>query len=342
MNSTLSAASAPPARPGRSVLGAAWVGSVAHARVAAGQGEGAVHAVFDGAINVLLAGGLVSLVPEVAGRGPLNISLRPLGTSPRMSSLGVRAGDMVRVRGSTLELGERLRVSFRAARVFTPEHRFALPILDDEERIAENLEAARKTALLFGRMGGLGGLLAMLRPAAAVAAEATAWRPNIFASAALGRIVRLEEAFLSEDEHQLKDAVKALIGLGPGLTPSSDDMLAGLVLLSVLYAENRAPTRHAIPLLAQVTATEAGDRTTLLSEEYLVQAALGNGNEWVVRLCAAVLTGDRESVQLETRRVLSMGETSGTDTVFGVLLGVTLCEGRRSGLVRLESKWQPE
>ena len=159
-----------------------------------------------------------------------------------------------------------------------------------------------------------------------------AGRLNIFASAALPRVVRLGRAFRSEDKNSLTDAITELIGLGPGLTPSSDDMLAGLVLLCVLYAKNSGRARRASRLIALVTAEEARGRTTVLSEEYLMQAASGRGNEPVMRLCAALLTGERESVERETRRVLAIGETSGTDTVLGIVLGTMLCMGRRSSL----------
>ena len=136
----------------------------------------------------------------------------------------------------------------------------------------------------------------------------------------------------------LTDAVSDLIGLGPGLTPSSDDTLAGLVLLCVLYAKNFGRAQPAILLVAQAVAEMPRGRTTTLSEEFLLQAASGRGNERVMGLCAAVLTGARESVERETRRVLAIGETSGTDAVLGIVLGTMFCTGRRFGLEERESE----
>ena len=172
-------------------------------------------------------------------------------------------------------------------------------------------------------------MLALVRPGVG---RATASDLNVFASAALPRMVRLEQAFRSEERERLTDAVLELIGLGPGLTPSSDDMLAGLVLLCVLYAKNYGRAQHATRLLAQTVAAEARGRTTILSEEFLIQAALGRGNEPVVRLCRALLTGGRESAERETKQVLAIGATSGTDTVLGVVLGTIFCMGGPSSL----------
>jgi len=251
-----------------------------------------------------------------------------------MSSLGIEVGDKVVLKDSRLELGDRHRVLFGSAGVYSPRRKFAVPLLGERE-IEANLDAATKTALLHGNNAGLGGLLALVRPGAA---KVKANGFNIFAIAALPRIVRLEKALRSDEKSALADAVCELVGLGPGLTPSSDDMLAGLVLLCVLYAKNNGRARRANLLVAHAAAAPPRGRTTILSEEFLGQAASGRGNERVMRLCAAILTERRESVELETRRVLAIGETSGTDTVLGIVLGATFCLGRRSGLASAGSK----
>jgi hypothetical protein len=316
-----------------SILETSSIGHIAYSRLKPGE-EGVVHGVFDSAINILFAKGLVSLVPETAQRGPLNITLRlPVG-SPKMSSLGIQTGDKVTVQGSVLKLSDRYLVLFGSAMKYSPKHKLTLPMLTDIE-IEANLEVITKTALLFGNLAGLGELLALLP---LDVDEATTRKLNIFASFALNRIVRLEQAFSSEEREALKDAVRELVGLGPGLTPSSDDMLAGLILLCVLYAKNCECPQHASQLLAQVITEETRGRTTIISEEYLRQAASGRGNEPVVRLCNALLTGERESVELETKRVLATGETSGTDTVLGIVLGTMFCISKQSGLTRRKTE----
>lgn len=283
---------------------------------------------FDGAINILLSGGLITLVPEAGERGPLNLSLRlPVGRE-RMSSLGIREGDRAVLADSSLELGDGYRIVFGAAPIYSPSRKLAAPLLCESE-IGENMEVVRSAALLHGNMAGLGGLLALVRRGGAKAKPSGL---NIFASAALPRIVRLEHALRADGGSTLCDAVSDLVGLGPGLTPSSDDMLAALVFLCVLYSENigRAE-RQPLPIAKAVASLPSG-KTTALSEEFLRQAASGRGNERVTRLCGAMLTGGRESVARETERVLGIGETSGTDSVVGIVLGTLFCLGKRPGL----------
>ena len=320
--------SRPSARWKPCVLEASSVGSTALSRLAKSRREGVVHGAFDGAINVLLSDGLVCLVPDGHERGPLNVALRlPVGRQG-MSWLGIRTGDRVVLNDSSLKLADRNLVLFGAAGIYSPRQRFGAALLA-EGQIASNLGVVTKTALLHGNKAGLGALLALVRPGTG---QAKASDLNIFARAALPRIVRLERAFRSEEETALAEAVTELVGLGPGLTPSSDDMLAGLVLLCVLYAKNHGHARPATMATARAAAAQPHGRTTLLSEEFLQQAALGRGNERVMRLCAALLTGGLSSVERETKRVLAIGETSGTDAVLGVVLGTIFCLGKRSGL----------
>jgi hypothetical protein len=313
-------------------LEASSLGRVAYSRLREGA-EGTVHGVFDSAINILFEGGLVCLVPEFLQNGPLNVTLRvPVGSS-KLPSLGVRDGSKVRVHDSGLELVGRRLVSFSSARIYSPRQMFASPMLANDE-IEANMGVARKTALRFGNKAGLGELLALFGPKVA---RTKGRALNVFASAAIGRIGRLEQAFHSENEKALKDAVSDFIGLGPGLTPSSDDVLSGLVLLCVLYAKNFGGVQRAIRLLAKVLAEEAKGRTTLVSEEFLRQAALGNGNKPVMKQIEALLTGRPELAERETRRVLAIGETSGTDIVLGIVLGTMLCIGKKLGLEKRES-----
>lgn len=277
---------------------------------------------------MILPGGLVCLVPEAAERGPLNVTLRLPEATTKGSYLGARVGDKVRARDSTLELCDRYKIAFQYSRVYSPGLELRASMLEDSE-IALNLEVMRKTALRFGKMAGLGDLLALLTPGKTAS---RARNLNIYASAAIHRIVEAEEAFLLEDATLMNHAVSELVGLGPGLTPSSDDMLSGLVLLCSLYSRNRGSHRDASRMVSQ--AVEAGSRgkTTRLSEEFLRQAALGMGNEPVMRLCGASLTAGREAVSRETKRILALGETSGTDIVLGVALGGMLCTRGRIGL----------
>jgi hypothetical protein len=309
------------------IIEASSVGRIAYSRVER-QREGIIQGVYRTAISILFDGELVSLVPEEVQRGPINITLNlPFGLH-NLTSLGLKAGDKVSVHNFKMKLGEGNIVSLGSASIYSPNQRFKNSILANNE-IEENIEVMRRTGIYVGKMAGLGELLSEITPGKA---KEKIEKLNIFSCFALPRIIRLEQAFQSEKESDLRNAVHELIGFGPGLTPSSDDMLAGLVLLCVLYSKNCERAKRVSKLMAQAIVKEVQGRTTLLSEEYLKQASSGRGNEPVMRLCAALLTEEQQPVERATREVLEIGETSGTDTILGIAIGAMLCIGKHSFL----------
>ncbi|HEX6469280.1 MAG TPA: DUF2877 domain-containing protein [Streptosporangiaceae bacterium] len=118
------------------------------------------------------------------------------------------------------------------------------------------------------------------------------------------------------------DAAERIVGLGPGLTPSGDDVLAGL-LLSLRLLGGAVPGGGAAVWLADwlgaaVTA-HADTRTTSLAASLLHCAAHGEAAAEV----AAVLHGiaGQEPVRPAVRRLLNAGHTSGADLAWGLLAG---------------------
>jgi hypothetical protein len=104
----------------------------------------------------------------------------------------------------------------------------------------------------------------------------------------------------------LRDASRILGGLGPGLTPSGDDALAGMLLTERL----RAP--HTEPTLVDVAGEAA---THEISRAFLLWAARGQSIEPVHQL----LGGDCSA----TRALKAHGHSSGADLALGLWYGLT-------------------
>ena len=104
-----------------------------------------------------------------------------------------------------------------------------------------------------------------------------------------------------------------LLGLGPGLTPAGDDVVAGLLV----GLHHRPDLRD--PLAAEV-ARLAPTRTTALSAALLRHAAAGRAVPTLTAVADA-LTGAGEDGDLETAlaRLLRVGDTSGTALAHGLL-----------------------
>ncbi len=115
---------------------------------------------------------------------------------------------------------------------------------------------------------------------------------------------------MTKDESLIGNALHTLVGLGPGLTPSMDDCLCGMIY--VLTTRNH-PTA---PGLASCL-REAAIRTTPISATFLHAACQGSGMEMIDRALAL-----REKNDLQ--HLLRIGNNSGADILTGMLFGMDI------------------
>lgn len=108
--------------------------------------------------------------------------------------------------------------------------------------------------------------------------------------------------------------IHELLGLGPGLTPSGDDILGGAMIALCLMGRHDA----ARALYAAITALPG--HTNAISMAHLELAAAGQGAEAVHLLLGSLLRG--EVSHEAARRVDGVGHSSGWDMVLGALLAV--------------------
>ena len=253
----------------------------------------------------------MSVVPAEAGRGPLNIGVdREVMRRLWPVAAKVRIGlgrHLVRFPG-------RLELDLRGSDVYDPSGMFAAAPLP-RGRILENLAAAIQCTVREGHMEGMGDLLLPLL-------ERRDPPPlNPFAAAALPRVRALLLAIKVGDSQIVREVSSHLVGLGIGLTPSGDDLLSGLMVAHVLGSINGLGLRDPAAFTKQVVRASKG-RTTLLSFEYLLQASKGRANEHVAAVVESIFTSGEGEVATATKRAISIGETSGTDTLVGVCVGV--------------------
>jgi hypothetical protein len=107
-------------------------------------------------------------------------------------------------------------------------------------------------------------------------------------------------------------ALAALIGLGPGLTPSGDDFLGGALVALHAFGEPPAAGCLAAWLRPRL------DRTHPISAAHLAAACEGIGGEALHACIHAIAAGDHPRAPIE--RVAAIGHTSGWDALAGVLV----------------------
>jgi len=176
------------------------------------------------------------------------------------------------------------------------------------------------SALLSGADGGalLGGEVARAAGAALTKAVLI-----------LGRAIGLElrggaRGGASAGSSRLEQAARGLVGLGPGLTPSGDDVLCGL-----LAALGCAPAGAHGGLAAKLgrIVLDLCSATNDISASYLRYAARGFSHLALRRLAASIAARDPEAASGAMLSLCSLGHSSGADIASGFLFGLSTIAG---------------
>ena len=152
---------------------------------------------------------------------------------------------------------------------------------------------------------GLGGWLAGHRAQPPSWAEGLeAWRPQLF-------------RYLWDGAGQLPHLLRQIVGYGPGLTPSGDDFLVGL-----LWAHTLCPFLPGGCLEAIHQAVFCRPATTLTAENYYRYALAGRFSQPMVQLGAALRQGQWDDADRALEALLGLGHTSGQDLWLGAYAGL--------------------
>lgn len=259
---------------------------------------GRVIAVFRRCFYVETAGSDILCVASTAlAPGPLNL-LCDFSEEIDWCFLGLQRGDSTHSSGDALAIGDHWNAQLEKARTWTPQ---AIRFPVQTEVLARGLDALRSLRRDFAN-GDL--------PAAVHMASE---RP----------ITDLREWLVYSLAHgaaagQPPSSIRGLLGLGPGLTPSGDDFLGG-VMLALIALGYRSFAR---PIEVLVLAS-ARDRTNAISAAHLRCAAHGEGSAAIHGLLAAVCRQGKRSIGSSVTAVDQIGHTSGWDTVVGIELALS-------------------
>ncbi len=262
-----------------------------------------VVAVFRRSLYLQGQGGELCCLGSMAlERGPINVLCSPWDEASLPAP-----GDALRRTGSLLE-GRHLRLGLEDLRIWSkPACRAAVPGM-----AARSLERLREVLSQEPREG-------------LVRLFVAGWRPvdgDPLLTMALTAVQQICEGLRSRPARgdgtqksgaALEAGVTGLLGLGPGLTPSGDDFLGGL-----LVALHRIGMPETALRLSGTIGRNAAGLTHLISRAHLAAAARGLGAEGLHTFIEALLAG----ADPDMARIDHIGHSSGWDAVTGVCLAL--------------------
>jgi hypothetical protein len=279
--------------------------------------DGEVLAVHPRSCYLVGEDGMISaVVPETFGNGPLNLVI-PSGSVPVLEGLAV--GATVTSTGSRLTLGQSLEIELEKAVLWDPKAHPALGA--DPEGLGRSLTELYRTAVAGSPEQSLARLLPYVREDDLPAPLTKV--PHFPRSHAL--IAGLIDSLAHRSSRSLKVVTSSLAGLGPGLTPSGDDFLAGTLLALAMIQEHRPD--GALGEIARLLLDTAAPRTHEISAAYLRAAYAGEASERWHALLGAMAAGNTQAIGPAAHGVMTVGETSGADMLAGFLVAMEAVYG---------------
>ncbi len=129
---------------------------------------------------------------------------------------------------------------------------------------------------------------------------------------------RVRERVLERDGPGLEEAIAGVLGLGPGLTPSGDDVILGISLARAIVRRSEGLAGG----LFEACVARSLSRTHALSAFFIGRALKGQGHEFVESALASLLADGTDDAGEAVGRLLGIGATSGFDMGLGLYLAL--------------------
>jgi hypothetical protein len=287
---------------------------------------GSVHSVFNRTCNIITDDNLlIALISSQIPNTPRSISFN-LPEYRNLHSFGLEKGMPFILKETMISVGlGQLEIDLSKAKIWDSN-----PIFDfkglEEEIVFQNIKSLKKVLLEKGNFNGIApvflGISHYLQDSNEKLLEP---QTNHYCSFIFSRIQKLIELLKEENIDGIAIIAKQVIGFGPGLTPSTDDFLTGL-MIAMLYARQYFGidlTR--VYEINRVIVAETVYRTTKVSSEMLQFASRGEVADHIRRLMISLFSEkDKEELIKNICSVIETGETSGSDLVAGAYIGCIL------------------
>jgi hypothetical protein len=280
-----------------------------------------VHSIFKEAINLMDdSGELITLLTENKDLAPMSIVI--LGRSSYFRS--ILANDEVEVVNNEMRfIHSQTELDFSSAVVTPCVLTLKGKALDPENQIIK-MNLMRKILCDRGESSGILPLLDTVESYKGLAIDSCDLRMNTYCEFIQEVFAEIIKNLDHKDFDGVVGWLPKFIGFGPGLTPSTDDFLTGVIITLIASAMMDEDSTEAVEKFAQNVYSFSVGRTTKVSETMLKQVALGRASENHLKVVQSLFIGNNLNFEFLIKRVLANGATSGADFLLGVYCTMVL------------------
>lgn len=288
--------------------------------------EGFIHSVFDYACNIQIPDkDLIGLISKEYGDNPYSISI-DLPAGQTMKKLTMQQGMKVIInsRGIRSVTGS-FYINLQNTISWDPTPPKEYKSLVNKSQLKNNFRTIMRILLEKGNFLGIGPLI-MDYPEIIEAFNFQDFQKSIKANHyslfISPRIKDLIYGIIKDDQVLIKKLLVGIVGFGPGLTPSADDLLVGLMAALYYLGQYYKKDIKEIAYFKYSLDDKLTSQTTIVSRQMLKAATKGEFAKSIKELCIAMITtNNKKEIESAVLDAINLGSTSGTDTMVGLLLG---------------------
>jgi len=290
--------------------------------------RGYVHSVFKNACNIECD----------------NLFITLLSKGKKMSPMSVIVEGLEQVDFNNLNIKRGLKFEFSKNEIYCSQRNLFIEINDacnwsshaemntkncSENQLLENIKILEQGLRTFGKLNGMGPLINMLGGKLPELKIATFNQYPFDKNFEFikDRFINFIYGVLKANVYEIGCRAESVIGFGCGLTPAMDDFISGLMISYIYMGSYYKLDDARIYEFNSKIIKSSLHKTTRVSSEMLKHSSVGETNEAVMDLMASILNVYDENVPIIIKaliEVIGYGETSGTDTVFGIYVGIKI------------------
>lgn len=193
-----------------------------------------------------------------------------------------------------------------------------------ENQLLENIKVLGMTLISEGKLNGIGALISMINyelPDLELFPLQT-YILDKSSQFIKNRFLNFIQAIVTADGKGATEITESIIGFGPGLTPAMDDFISGIMTSFIYLGIYYKFDIEKIYEFNKKIISKSLNKTTRVSSEMLKHSSIGETNQGVRELMEDLfIPHNGEHIMKALVNIIGYGETSGTDTAFGIYVG---------------------
>ncbi len=278
---------------------------------------GVIHSIFKNVINILSEDG--KFVPIIVNNKPMSPNSIKLKDKLNLEKLNIEVNQKLIFTKDLLIIKD-IILSYKEATLWDKGVKLIYRI-DTYENFQLKLNIVGNYIFNKGNKDGIYGLMKFI-PGNLFALDNIPLenKSQLFIK---DRFINFINSFKNHHTQNINRFSKKIIGYGPGLTPSMDDFLSGMMIANIYISYFLDLNLDNAYLLNHEIVKDIDNMTTRVSEEMLKLSSLGQANEDIRDLMLALIGIDIGKAELEKllAKVSSFGHSSGTDILCGIFMG---------------------